>query len=144
MKTISLLSLAALLAVAPMTASAQQGPAASSAAKPAQTCPCSDYRFVPKTDKAKAVGAWWEARRKYDANSVAGTVVGTIALFGVLAGGSAQGLEEVSDSMRRSEGELLSARDAAERLHGLEVTAREPAALVTVTLTAGVDYTFAR
>jgi hypothetical protein len=141
MKNITLVALAVALALAPLQAFAQQTAAGTPPAKPEQTCPCSDYAFVPKTEKAKAVAAWWDARRKLHSASI----VGTFALFGaLLSNGQSNGINEASELVGQAQSEMMTARDKAEKLHGLESDSRDPDAIVKVTLLKDVDYTIQR
>lgn len=141
MKNTLLAALAVALALSPLQAFAQQTVPAAPPAKPEQTCPCSDYAFVPKTEKAKAVAAWWDARRKVRSASI----VGTFALFGaLLSHGQSNGINDASELVGQAESEMMAARDKAESLHGLESDSRDPDAIVRVTLLKGVDYTLQR
>lgn len=133
MKNIALLALVLGLFSAPMTAAAQV------AAAPApNTCPCSDFRFVAKSDKAKAVAAYWEARGKYHVASGLGTMV---VMFTALTRQPTNALNDAERSFGEAQDELMSARARAEKLGGLKVLGdRGPDAKVVVALKKGVDY----
>ena len=109
------LLLAAALFSAPLRSAAQV------AAPSPYTCPCTDYRFAPKTEKAKAVAAFWQARRKYQ---VSGSVGAMAMIFTEIVG--------------RPTNEFNDARAAS--LGGLTVRGRDEEAPVVVTLKEGVDY----
>lgn len=108
------------------------------AEKPRETCPCSSDRFVAKTEKAKAVAAYWDARLKVKSAGV----VGTFALLGAaLTGRPTQTLNDAEMSLGRAQSEMYAARAEAERLGGLKVTGSGDGETVTITLDKGVDYT---
>ena len=146
MKKIALVVLASGLLSAPPRAAAQAtaasavpaapaAPAASPAVAP-DTCPCADYRFAPKTDKAKAVAAFWVARRRYKVASGFGSALFLFAL----GTGDSRALD-VQRSMSLALHELLKARALAVQLEGLKVVGNGgPEASVVVSLKQGVDY----
>lgn len=139
MKKLALVSLALLSGFAPVAVSAQTvSPSASAPKKIEETCPCSDYRFVAKTEKAKAVAEYWKAKRKVKS----ATWIGTFALFGaILSQRPTQTLNEAQDGLGQAEGEMESARSRAQSLGGLKVTGTGDDVQVTFTLQKGVDYT---
>ncbi|MDE2491115.1 MAG: hypothetical protein KGM24_09720 [Elusimicrobia bacterium] len=123
--------------VAPAAPKAAPPPAAAQAAAPKETCPCSDYRFAPKTDKARAVAAYWKAREKYKV----AMDVGAFALIAAeLAGRPTSTLRDAQDEIGRDESDMLAARDRAAKLGGLTVAGGGEDARVTITLVRGVDY----
>ncbi|MDE2143069.1 MAG: hypothetical protein KGJ84_11730 [Elusimicrobia bacterium] len=139
MKNDIFLALAFLTMVSPAAVRAQQTAAPAPApAKFKETCPCTDYRFVPKTEKAKAVVAYWDARGKVNTASF----IGTFAYLGAaLSGHPTQSLNDAAQALGQAQTEKLQARDQAERLGGLKVEGAGEDAKVTITLKEGVDYT---
>jgi hypothetical protein len=136
MKNDIFLALAFLTMGAPAVVHAQQ--TAQPPAKVKETCPCTNYRFVAKTEKAKAVAAYWDTRGKVHTASF----IGTFAYLGAaLSGRPTQTLNEAADALGQAEGEMSAARDKAARLGGLKVNGTGDDATVTVTLKEGVDYT---
>jgi hypothetical protein len=139
MKKTALLALALLAGFAPSAVVAQVVAAApKTAAKPRETCPCSDYRFVPVTEKAKAVVAYWDARRGVKSAGL----VGTFALFGaMLSGRPTNSLNDAADALGQAKAKMAAARERAEKLGGLKVTGTGDDAVATITLLLGTDYT---
>jgi hypothetical protein len=131
MKRIASLALAAGMLASPLLAAAQV------AAAP-DVCPCSDYRFTPKTEKAKAVAAFWDARRKYKLSAT----VASMALFITVAARQPnRALSDSEQAMGQAEDDLLQSRGRAVALHGLTVGGDGgPDSPVVVTLVKGVDY----
>lgn len=139
MKKLALLALALLAGFAPSAAVAQVvAESAKPAEKPKETCPCSDYRFVPVTEKAKAVVEYWDARRAVKSAGV----IGTFALFGaMLTGRPTQSLNDAANALGEAKSKMSDARAKAEKLGGLKVEGTGEDAFATVTLKKGVDYT---
>jgi hypothetical protein len=136
MKKSLLLALALIAAFSPSAVVAQTAQPA--AEKPKETCPCSNPSFVPKTEKAKAVLEYWEARGK---TRVAG-VIGTFALLGaLLSQRPTQTLNEAGNALGQAQYDMEQARGKAQKLGGLKVEGAGEDARVTVTLEKGVDYT---
>ncbi|MCR4294498.1 MAG: hypothetical protein NUW21_03115, partial [Elusimicrobia bacterium] len=138
MKTTALLLAGLMLASAvPLRAQVVAGPAAGTAApvkKP--SCPCDNSGFKPLTDKARAVEAYWDARRKYN---VASTIAGTVALFALISQ-NRQALYEAQESLNAASSELAVARAKALSLKGIKVVDGDDKT-VELLLEKGVDYT---
>jgi len=136
MKTYTLFVLALAAGFSPAASYAQA--ARTAAEKTEETCPCSNYRFVAKTEKARAVVAYWEARRKVKSAGV----VGTFALLGAaLTGRPTQTLNEAEQALGQAQSEMYSARAHAAELGGLKVVGAGEDATSVITLEKGVDYT---
>jgi hypothetical protein len=134
MKRISLLILAAALIASPLGAFAQ----VAVVAPVPDTCPCSDYHFTPITEKAKAVAAFWDARRKYHFASGLGTMA---VLFTAMTHQPTQALVDAQNSFAQAQNELLQTRARASALGGLKVQGDGGAdSPVVVTLKKGADY----
>jgi hypothetical protein len=137
MKKVSLVLLAlALFAGSAPPPIAAQAAAAPDAAVP-DKCPCADYRFVAKTEKAKAVAAFWEARREYKIASGLGSMALMFTMFSRRPTAELNGAQR---EMGEAGDELLKARNRAVELHGLTVQGDGPEAPVLVKLQNGVDY----
>ncbi len=106
------------------------------AEKPEPKCVCDQSSFKPLTEKAKAVAAYWEARREYNSAS---TVAGIATLFGVLArdGGALQAAQNTLDNAANK---LYPLRMKAEQLGGIKLTNGDDKT-VEIKLEKGVDYT---
>lgn len=138
MKKTLALFLALAAAVPSVTLAQVVSSGAKAPEKAEETCPCSDYRFVAKTDKAKAVVEYWDARRSV---KTAG-VVGTFALMAAaLSGRPTQTLNEAEQALGEANGKMFDARAKAAKLGGLKVEGSGPDAKTTITLQKGVDYT---
>jgi hypothetical protein len=135
MKKLALLLLSSGMLAAPVLAAAQ-AVAASPAAAP-DTCPCTDYRFVPKTEKAKAVAAFWDARDEFKVAAGFGSMA---LLFSMMSNPPGEGLEDAKRALGDATDKLLKARARAVALHGLTVSGDAPKAPVVVTLKKGEDY----
>ena len=105
-------------------------------AVPKATCPCDNPNFKPLTEKARAVQAYWEARRDYN---VASTIAGTAALFALFtrSGGL---MNEAQNTLSNAENKLFTARTKAESLKGIKLTDGDDKT-VQIKLEKGVDYT---
>ncbi len=134
------LALAALLLSSALPLSAQVQAVPSGPEKPVEKpepkCVCDAYNFKPLTEKAKAVAAYWDARREYKSAS---TVAGIAALFGVLAR-DGNALNAAQDTLNKAENKLYPLRMRAEQLGGIKVTNGDDKT-VEVKLEKGVDYT---
>ena len=131
MKNLASFALASLLFASPMGTFAQV------AAAP-DTCPCTDFRFVAKTDKAKAVATFWESRSKYHVASGLGTMA---LLFTAMTHQGANTLGDAERSFSEAQDELLRARGKAEKLGGLKVLGdASPDAKVVISLKKSEDY----
>ena len=104
--------------------------------KPAVTCPCDQSNFKPLNDKARAVAAYWDARRKYKLSS---SIAGTVAIFAILAR-SGGAMNEAQNSLSNARAELDAARSLAVKLDGIKVTDFDDKT-VELKLKKGVDYT---
>jgi hypothetical protein len=128
---------AAAAQVVAAPAGAPTPPAAAPAKKAEETCPCSDYRFVAKTEKAKAVAAYWDARRQEKISAG----LGGLALVFARMAGDARAMDEAQRAYSQAYDKMLAARDKARDLGGLTVEGSGADARVTITLKKGVDYT---
>jgi hypothetical protein len=138
MKKIALVLAASVVFSAPLGAAAQVVAAepASAAGPAADWCPCTDFRFTAKTEKAKAVAEFFEARSDY---KVAAGIGGMAVLFSMMSR-SSEGINEAQRALGDATDKLLRARDRAAKLHGLTVSGDDPKASVFVTLKKGEDY----
>lgn len=137
MKTIALaVALLTVASVLPLRAQVAATPQPAPVEKPKPTCPCDNSNFKPLTDKARAVEAYWDARRKYN---VASTLAGTVALFALISQ-NRQALYEAQESLNAASSELAVARAKALSLKGIKVVDGDDKT-VEVLLEKGVDYT---
>jgi hypothetical protein len=120
---------------------ASAGASAQPAAPRPDSCPCSRPGFVPLTEKARLAQAFWDARSKRRAASVASTVV----LLGSLLGGSVANptLNEAAEQQGRADAAYDSARDAAVAAGAIRLEARGDDVVVYVMLEQGRDYSIA-
>lgn len=134
------LALAALMLVSTASAQVAGKSAPSSAApveKPKATCVCDNPSFKPLTDKARAVEAYWTARRK---TKIATVVGGTGALLSLLFQ-NLNGMRESTETYDRARSEMWSAKAKAESLGALKVTGDDMDGDIEIKLKKGVDYT---
>ncbi len=134
------LALAALIFASafPLRAQVAAEPAGKPApAKPAASCPCDNAYFKPLTEKARAVEAYWDARRK---TKIATVVAGTGALFSLLLR-SPNGMRESTEAYERARSEMWTAKAKAESLGALKVTGDDIDGVIEFKIKAGVDYT---
>lgn len=138
MRKITAFALSALILVSTASAQVSRAPAGPvspiKAAKP--TCVCDDYKFKALTDKARAVEAYWSARRKYKSTT---GVASMFALFGIIAGDQ-RALNEAQNATSEAATELGFARSKAESLGGIVVKNGDDNT-VEIKLQKGVDYT---
>jgi len=134
MKITALLLAALILST---TAQAQVATVPQAPEKAKATCPCDNPNFKPLTDKARAVEAYWSARRK---TKIATVVGGTGVLLSLLFQ-SQNGLRESTDTYDRARSEMWSAKSKAESLGALKVTGDDMDGDIQIKLTKGVDYT---
>lgn len=139
MKIASLALAGLMLASAfPLRAQVAAEPAGKQApAKPAPSCPCDSSNFKPLTEKARAVEAYWDARRK---TKIAAVVGGTGVLLSLLFR-SQQGLQESTEAYDRARSEMFAAKAKAESLGALKVTGDDLDGTIEIKLEKGVDYT---
>jgi hypothetical protein len=133
--------LAALMLAGSMNAFASSRAPASTLPEPPpipDSCPCSHPAFVPLSERARVVQAFWEARSKKRAASVASTIV----VLGSLLGGSVANptLNEAADQQGRADAAYERARDAALAAGGIRVERRGEDERVYVLLRKNVDY----
>ncbi len=128
MKTIALL--AVVLAAFALPAQAQE-------AKPKATCVCTAPNFKPLTEKAKAVEAYWDARRKVKTATFIG---GIGAIFGVITQ-DPRVLQKSTEGYEQIQSEMYAAKAKAEQLGGLKVTGDDIGGTIEIKLVKGVDYT---
>lgn len=136
MKTTALF-LAALMLVPSAQAQVAASPQAKPAEKPKASCPCDHPDFKPLTGKARAVEAYWDARRKV---KVAAVISGTGAIFSLLFQ-SPGGLRESTESYDQARSEMWRAKAEAESLGALKVTGDDLDGTIEIKLEKGVDYT---
>ncbi len=105
--------------------------------KPKPTCVCDNPNFKPLTEKAVAVKAYWEARRK----TKIATVVGGAGVLLSLLFQSQQGIQESTETYDRARSEMWSAKAKAESLGALKVTGDDMDGDIEIKLQKGVDYT---
>lgn len=135
MKTIALLTV--VLAGISLPARAQVSTVPAQTEKPKATCVCDATSFKPLTEKAKAVEAYWDARRKVKTATFIG---GLGAIFGVIAqdpriiAKSTEGYDQIRS-------EMYSAKAKAEGLGALKVTGDDIDGTIEIKLVKGVDYT---
>jgi hypothetical protein len=131
------LMLASALPLHAQVQRAQAGPA-TPVEKPEPKCVCDQASFKPLTEKARAVAAYWEARREYKSAS---TVAGIAALYAILAhdGGT---MNEAQNTLSNAEQKLYPLRMKAEQLGGIKLTGGDDKT-VEIKLEKGVDYTLA-
>ena len=137
---ITSLALATLMLVSafPLRAQVSAEPSAKPApAKTEATCPCDHYNFKPLTDKARAVEAYWDARRK---TKIAAVIGGTGALLSLLFM-SEQGLRDSTEGYDRARSEMWAAKAKAESLDALKVTGDDLDGDIEIKLKKGIDYT---
>lgn len=139
MKITSLVLAGLMLASAfPVRAQVAAEPSAKPApAKPAPSCPCDHYNFKPLTEKARAVEAYWDARRK----TKIATVVGGTGLLLSLLFRSQQGLQESTEAYDKARSEMWAAKAKAESLGALKVTGDDMDGTIEFKIVKGVDYT---
>jgi hypothetical protein len=118
----------------PSGAAAQAAPSEKNAPV---ACPCSDFRFTPKTDRARAVQEYWHEREIYKASMSIGSSLTLVALLSM----DARGLQVARQSLKE-EPKLTAARLKAVQLGGLKI---RPGADVdheveAIFLIKGVDY----
>jgi hypothetical protein len=137
MKKIRAGLLAAVAAAAYPTAARAQSAPAHKASEP--SCPCAENGFTPKTEKARAVQQYWQARRAY---KIAGDLNGTIAIFALMAQ-DGRTVAAAQQSYDEAGEKMLTARQRAEELGGLTVKrggGTVDTDVVTIKLIPGVDY----
>jgi hypothetical protein len=138
MKTIALAAAFMTLASAlPLRAQVVAPPQPAPVAKPKPTCPCDSSNFKPLTDKARAVEAYWDARRSYRS---ARTIAGTAGLFAILSRNAGL-MNEAQNTLSDAESKLFAARAKAEQLGALKVTGDDVDGTIEIKLVKGVDYT---
>lgn len=138
MKTIALA--VAFLTVAsalPLRAQVNAAPQPAPVEKVKPTCPCDSSNFKPLTDKARAVEAYWDARRSYRS---ARTIAGTAGLFAILSRNGGL-MNEAQNTLSDASSKLHSARAKAESLGALKVTGDDIDGTIEIKLQKGVDYT---
>lgn len=138
MKTIALA--VALLTVAsalPLRAQVVAAPQPAPVEKVKPTCPCDSSSFKPLTDKARAVEAYWDARRSYRS---ARTIAGTAALFAMFSRNGGL-MNEAQNTLSDASSKLHVARTKAEILGALKVTGDDIDGTIEIKLQKGVDYT---
>lgn len=137
MKTTALLLAGLMLTSAlPLRAQVAATPQPAPVEKPKPSCPCDRSNFKPLTDKARAVEAYWDARRKYN---VASTFAGTVALFALIAK-DRKTLYEAQEALNAASSELAVARAKALSLKGIKVVDGDDKT-VELLLEKDVDYT---
>ncbi len=136
MKTTALLLAGLLLSALPLRAQEAATPQPAPVERPKPTCPCDSSNFKPLTDKARAVEAYWDARRKYN---VASTIAGTVAIFALLSQ-DRKTLHEAQESLNAASSELAVARAKALSLKGIKVVDGDDKT-VELLLVKDVDYT---
>lgn len=125
-----------LLLAALLLAQAVKAQVAAAPEKPKASCPCDNSSFKPLTDKARAVEAYWDARREY---KVAKTIAETAALIAIFSRNGGL-MNEAQNSMSTAESKLYAARMKAAGLKGIVVKGDDDAT-VEIKLQKGVDYT---
>lgn len=110
--------------------------AQTSAEKPEAKCVCDHPHFQALTDKARAVQAYWEARREVKTSAV---ISGTGALFSLLLMNT-EGIRESTESYERSRSKMFAARAKAEGLGALKVTGDDRDGQIEFKIEKGVDY----
>jgi len=138
MRKITALALAALMLVSTASAQVSRAPADPvSPIKAKPSCVCDQPDFKPLTDKARAVEAYWTARRK---TKIASVVGGTGVLLSLLFQ-SHQGMQESTEAYDRARSEMWTAKAKAEKLGALKVTGDDMDGEIEIKLQKGVDYT---
>jgi hypothetical protein len=105
--------------------------------KPKASCPCDNPNFKPLTEKARAVEAYWTARRE---TKVATVISGTGAIFSLLFR-SENGLRQSTEAYDQSRSKMFAAKAKAESLGALKVTGDDMDGTIEFKLQKGVDYT---
>lgn len=123
-----------LLLAAMLLAPAVRAQVAAAPEKPKASCPCDNSSFKPLTDKARAVEAYWDARREY---KVAKTIAETAALIAIFSRNGGL-MNEAQNSLSTAESKLWAARRKAAELGGIK---GEDDQTVEIKLQKGVDYT---
>lgn len=137
MKTIALVLVALIVASGvPARAQVAAGSAAKPVEKPKPTCVCDAYNFKPLTEKAKAVEAYWDARRTV---KTAGVIGGLGLLFG-LATRDAGVVNQSEQGYSQAQSKMLDAKLKAEQLGALKVTGDDLDGQIEIKLVKGVDY----
>ncbi|MBI2387434.1 MAG: hypothetical protein HYV14_15705 [Elusimicrobia bacterium] len=121
----------------PLRAQVNAAPQPAPVEKPKPSCPCDSSNFKPLTDKARAVEAYWDARRSYRS---ARTIAGTAALFAMFSRNGGL-MNEAQNTLSDASSRLFSARAKAEQLGALKVTGDDLDGAIEIKLRKGVDYT---
>lgn len=138
MKITAFAAAALVLACAfPLRAQVAAAPQPAPVEKPKPTCPCDSSNFKPLTEKARAVEAYWDARRSYRS---ARTIAGTAGLFAILTRNGGL-MNEAQNTLSEAESKLFAARAKAEQFGALKVTGDDIDGTIEIKLQKGVDYT---
>jgi len=138
MKTIALaLAFLTVASALPLRAQVVAVPQPAPVEKVKPTCPCDSSNFKPLTEKARAVEAYWDARRSYRS---ARTIAGTAALFAYFSRNGGL-MNEAQNTLSDASSKLHSARTKAEQLGALKVTGDDIDGTIEIKLQKGVDYT---